>query len=384
MRTLPSGRRLWLEVHLYLGLVAGVFFVVLGLTGSVLVFPSQIDRALNPQLATEFAGDAAPAVSPDDVLQVLDRALNERPYMLEAPIHAGDHYLAFLPPAHGSGSSRAVLVDAESGEIVADRSWGSFFVSFCRRLHTELFMGDAGNWVVGGIGVLGLVSILTGLYLWWPRKGAWRRALSFHWHRYPAAFNFELHRISGFYLLIVLFGVTASGVYLVMPEPFAAAVGAVTEVAPYPESVVSPVPEEAAHALTLADAARVVQQHSPAAVVTGFGLPKTPDQALTIYYRGQEEPHSGFGRSALWINPYTGAIMHVRDYAQMSTADQVFAWQILLHNGEFAGAAGEWLVFATGILMALLFGTGLYLWWVKRRPRRANAATLRSIVRRPS
>jgi uncharacterized iron-regulated membrane protein len=377
----PRGRRLWLEVHLYLGLVAGVVFMVLGLTGSVLVFSGSIDRALNPELATRFDGEAAPAVLPDEVLEVLDRALGQRPYMLEAPTHPGDHYLAFLPPAHGSSASRAVLVDAESAEIVADRSWGDFFVSFCRELHTELFMGEVGNWIVATLGVLGLVSILTGLYLWWPRKGTWRRALTFHWHRYPAAFNFELHRISGFYLMIVLFVVTASGVYLVMPGPFVAAAGAVAEVEPYPESVESPVPESASRRLTLAESALVVQEHFPGAVVTGYGLPKAPDEALVAYYRGVNEPRSGFGRSALWMNQYTGAVEHVRDYERMSAADKFFAWQILLHNGEFAGAVGEWVVFASGILMALLFGTGFYLWWVKRR---VSVARSRLPSRRPA
>jgi uncharacterized iron-regulated membrane protein len=377
----PRGRRLWLEVHLYLGLVAGAVFMVLGLTGSVLVFSGSIDRALNPELATRFSGEAAPAVSPDEVLEVLHRALGQRPYMLEAPTHAGDHYLAFLPPAHGSSASRAVLVDAESGDIAADRSWGSFFVSFCRELHTELFMGEVGNWIVATLGVLGLVSIFTGLYLWWPRKGAWRRALTFHWHRYPAAFNFELHRISGFYLLMVLFVVTASGVYLVMPAPFVAVAGAVSEVAPYPESIESPAPENPTQPLTLAESARVVQQHSPGAAITGYGLPKAQDEALTVYYRGANEPHSEFGRSALWMNQYTGAVAHVRDYERMSGADKFFAWQILLHNGEFAGEVGEWVVFASGLLMALLFGTGFYLWWVKRR---VSGARSGSPSRRPA
>lgn len=36
--TLKSRRKLWLKIHLYLGLFAGAVFVLIGLTGSLLAF----------------------------------------------------------------------------------------------------------------------------------------------------------------------------------------------------------------------------------------------------------------------------------------------------------------------------------------------------------
>jgi uncharacterized iron-regulated membrane protein len=45
-----SLRRLWLTLHLYLGLSFGIIFTVLGLTGSLLVFYIDLDEFLNPSL----------------------------------------------------------------------------------------------------------------------------------------------------------------------------------------------------------------------------------------------------------------------------------------------------------------------------------------------
>ena len=47
-------------------------------------------------------------------------------------------------------------------------------------------------------------------------------------------------------------------------------------------------------------------------------------------------------------------------------------WQFPLHNGDALGLAGRWLVFLGGWLPALLFGTGLYLWWRKHQLRRRS------------
>tara|TARA_R100001377_G_scaffold76605_1_gene53580 strand:+ start:1124 stop:1270 length:147 start_codon:yes stop_codon:yes gene_type:complete len=39
-----------------------------------------------------------------------------------------------------------------------------------------------------------------------------------------------------------------------------------------------------------------------------------------------------------------------------------------LHNGDALGLVGPKLVFISGFLPAILFVTGLYIWWRKRKP----------------
>lgn len=364
-------RKFWLKVHLYLGLFAGALLMLLGITGSVLVFSEQIDRALNPELAVP--AEPGRTATPDEIVQSVVARTGSHPYMLELPRHGQPHYLAFIKGAEQE--TRALLVSGATGEVLTDRRFGAYFVSFCRRLHTDLLLGDeVGAIVVPLLGVLTLVSLLTGLYLWWPRGNTgWRRVLSFRWQPHATTINFELHRVAGFYLLMVLLVITLSGIYLSMPGPIDTAVDAIADVEPYPEDVRSSTPEEGAQPLTLAGAARVVTERVPQAVVTGFNVPESLEEAYAVYYRGPEEPMSGFGRSTLWVDRYTGQVLHIHDYAQASTADRVLALQILLHNGEILGQPGIWLVFVSGIAILLLFGTGFYLWWARRRPKRRMA-----------
>jgi len=41
----------WLDVHLYLGLIVGAILAVVGLTGGILVFYQEMQEVLNPELA---------------------------------------------------------------------------------------------------------------------------------------------------------------------------------------------------------------------------------------------------------------------------------------------------------------------------------------------
>jgi uncharacterized iron-regulated membrane protein len=364
-----GGRRLWLKVHLYLGLFAGCLLALLGLTGSVLVFSEEIDRALNPQLRLSSTADPRSGVNADEVYATVVKSTGLRPHVLELPLHPGDHFLAFARPP-GESQSRAIIIDPATGAVLANRKQGSYFVSFSRKLHTELFMGDAGNWVVSAIGLLTLMSVITGIYLWWPRGGAWRRALSFHPSRRASVIHFELHRISGFYLATVVFVVTASGLFLATPAPFLSAIGAFADVSRYPERVPSSSPKAGAKSITLAEVERRVLSHVPGAMITGFFIPRDHGEAVAAFFRHPAEPSSEFGRSAIWVDRFSGQILYVRSYGEMSGADRFLTVQYLLHNGEIAGPTGEWLVFVSGLALPLLFVTGAYLWWVKRRPAR--------------
>lgn len=55
-------RRYLLKVQLYLGLLLGGAFALLGLTGSFLVFYPEIDRGLNPKLVNPSGLHSPPSV----------------------------------------------------------------------------------------------------------------------------------------------------------------------------------------------------------------------------------------------------------------------------------------------------------------------------------
>lgn len=64
LASLKALRKLWLEVHLWLGLALGLFLSIFGITGSILVFHAEINELLNPRLLTVAVPDGNPVYKP--------------------------------------------------------------------------------------------------------------------------------------------------------------------------------------------------------------------------------------------------------------------------------------------------------------------------------
>ncbi|MGZ8227685.1 MAG: PepSY-associated TM helix domain-containing protein, partial [Methylococcaceae bacterium] len=93
-------------------------------------------------------------------------------------------------------------------------------VGFFFKLHYALFLGDIGSTLVGMLAVLVFVSVMTGLILWWPLTGKWRRVLTIKRRASSGRFNHDLHQSAGFYSLIVLLALLLSGMYFNLPDEF--------------------------------------------------------------------------------------------------------------------------------------------------------------------
>lgn len=360
-----SARILWLNIHGYLGLFAGAVLALLGLTGSILVFDKEIDLFFNPQLAIERGSSSM--VTYDDVIATIEKRYGHRPHYIEGFARTGRYVAYIRAPSDGKDAIHLISVNPKNGRILDSRLWGGSFVSFVRRLHADLLLGRVGDYIVGGVALASLISIFTGVYLWWPRVGAFRKALSFRRRSSARGLNVETHRLGGFYTAAVLFILALTGTYLALPEPYKAAVGLISQVTPEPEQVVSEPPHQIVKPLSLTAVERVVEEIVPGAVITGIQVPRSAEGAYTVYYRGAAEPFSQFGRSTLWIDQYSGHVLMWRDYNLVSAADRFISSQVLLHNGQFLGWPGRWIVFITGLTITGLYGTGFYLWWTRRR-----------------
>src|SRR5690606_7218269 len=108
----------------------------------------------------------------------------------------------------------------------------------------------------------------------------------------------------------------------------------------------------------------------PGARLSRVYLPRSQRDSYRLAYVLPESNWQRYAASSVWVDQYSGEILEVWDERKLGAADTVLAWQFPLHNGEALGLPGRWLVFVSGGLPALLFVTGVYLWWRKRRLKR--------------
>ena len=376
-------RGLLIFLHRWLGLSAGLFFVLQGLTGSLITFSPELDAWLNPGVLTAPA-PGGPAISVDAAVAAAQAHTGRAPDFINLP---GDYvevysawYAAKPRDRFSFAENTQVLIDPASGRILGSRVWGEpgldrlHLMPMLFKFHYTMQAGWRGTLAVAILGSLVLVSLISGVVLWWPRsraRGKWRAG--FTWRGGGARFRqiFDWHRLAGIYSAAVLGGMVFTGLYMawkiVLPDAAKVPILWVSTLADAPALKSQRDAQQAP--ISLQAAAGNALQAFPGARATRVRLPRTADGVIDVTLRQSGEWRKSNGYTRVMIDQYSGARLHVRDPYAVPAGDKFVEALFPLHSGEAFGAVSRVLVCSAGLLPGFLFATGLWMWLARRRQR---------------
>lgn len=379
-------------VHLWTGLIFGAVLVVLGLTGSALSWIHELDTLLNPGLLRVAAPPSLRDGQPFPPAPLLTQAVADKltgdarygkPDMLELPERAGEVYVAWYRPAAGAvsapwvqGITRQVMIDPASLRVTGERNWGQAGLSrpllmpTLFHVHRYLLAGDVGKVVVALTGVMLVLTIITGLVVWWPRmtRSALLNALKVrHGGSWPR-FSFQLHRAGGFFAAPVLLVTAVSGIHFNMPQWTTPVIHTLA-----PVSVNGKLTNTSAAAsgpALVADAVNAAQARFPMARVSRVSLPAKAGQPYEIRVRQPGELRMGPGATRISVDSGSARVLRVLDPERARAGDRIVSWLFPLHTGEAFGTAGRVFISLLGLVPLMFFVTGLVVWLKLRRKKR--------------
>ena len=362
-------RRALFQVHIWVGVLTGLYIFVVCTTGAALVFRIEMQRTLHPTLFTPTK--TGPVAHPADVIDSVTRAYpNQTVFGVDAPTTTRPTYLAYA----GSNERLFTLlldpVDARVLGELPDRS----FVRSLQELHFDLLAGRTGR-IVNGLGAACLLLMCaTGVVIWWPGRRHWRGGFTVDFRRPWTRITWEVHSAVGIctVLLIAMWAVT--GLSLTFPNRFRDVVNAVSPLAVTrtPESRVTD--KTAAHLDWRALVDRACEL-APGQHVARVVTPSSPTAAfLVMFSREQPTPAASADLSSVYLDQYTGKRLAEPPSTGRSVGDVVMAWVATLHVGGFGATGLRVAWFIVGLAPPTLFATGFIMWWmrvVRRRLLRA-------------
>ena len=368
-------RKVLLKIHLYISLWLGVFLVLAGLTGSLLVYDHAIDKWLNNDLMVikEASGTQKPLL---DLIAAADEAspIKSKASHLQLPSEQDEALIVrYQVPAEEGHKGHnhhfyEVMMDPYTGETLGSRDRYYSLMSTILKLHFNLLANDTGKWIMGITALMTLFLTITGIYLWWPKLSKLKQALVIKKNASFIRFNFDLHKTVGFYTAIVIFSVALSGVYFNLPMIFRPVVNYFSPL----DGMIAPVKSEtfAGNPIKPEDVLTIAQQQFPGISVQRIFLPATNDATYQISGRQDNEIRHK-GSTMLWIDQYSGKVLKVKDPNKFTAGNAFINLQLPLHNGEILGEVGRVLVVIVGFAPLILMITGVIHWLKKKRPSRA-------------
>jgi uncharacterized iron-regulated membrane protein len=368
-----AARGVWLRLHLWLGLSLGVIGAVLGLSGCILLYDSEIDAWLHRQryaisgshiglLLSEYARRAAESRRP-----------RLRPTAIRLPDLEAGPVVVLAREAGDTGALQRVYLDPPSGRVL-DIALPGDFIGRIHRFHESLTLRDYhGREVVGAVGIAMFVSSLTGIYLWWPGRRMRRAALGF---RRGRTLSRNLHYTCGIWGVVVLATLSFTGIVLAYPDAGRAAVAAFATISTPPRSVEAS--EMSGRAIEIDEAVAIATKLYSRATVIGVGMPVGARGIYRVNIREAADTASRSG-TVVYIDPRSGKVQLRVDRGTRTSGDTLLLWNRIVHEGRAFGATGRAVTFVGGLLPPTLMVTGLIIWLRQRRRRPQAAAVARRL-----
>ena len=370
-------RKLMFQLHLWIGLVIGLYVVVVCVTGSLVVFRVEIEDALHSDLTKVAPGprrvalqpvyEAVKKANPGDTLRTIN--------LPSAPDAAWSFW--FIGP---HGKSFHAYADPYTGRILGTDLANDNLTEWLYELHANLLGGGTGE-KINGIGAMlfGFLCLI-GVVIWWPGRGrVVKQGLTIQWRAQWKRLNYDLHKVIGITSAGLLLLVIVTGIYFPFRQPFRALAGWLGHPETESKSPHSS-PRPVASWPTLDAAIAAANAALPEGDVNWIGLPRKPHEDISVRKRIPGDWRLT-GSDYVHLDQYTGAVLSVERHTARSQGERFLRAMFPLHTGTFGGLSTRVVWAMLGLVPALLFVTGFLMWW-NRVVRPWKAAARKTIPNR--
>ena len=386
-------RKIVLSAHLCLGLVLGLYFSLLGLTGSALLFKSELHRFFKPSIYYVAAPENTSRLALDKLAQVFSEThpgISISSLLL--PVATNDAliicYKAALP-GQKKPQSMQTLIDPYTGKVMAEQLSGGWFFRTLHNLHAKLLLDDLGE-DLHRYGVLAVfVLLLSGVWLWWssitglvePLKLS--KVLSQFKQKVTVKLNgsfnrkiFDVHNVVGFFAAAVLSVLALTAASDLWHDQAVVIVGALTG-GPVASEVKGP--SSSSNGGSKGPSIKASPPSYDAMLVTAkTARPNMVAVAITdklgVRMVQPGEPYVVPRCVTVVVNQVDASLRRIDDPASLPLGQQVMAWLLPVHFGQWGPGVSYYLVkaiwFIVGLCPSILFASGVMMFMLKRGVKR--------------
>lgn len=381
-------KRLYVAIwrwHFYAGIIFAPFLILLAITGGIYLYKPQLEAWMYKDLYYVTAGNTAvsPTMQVEAVRQAYPEAVITRYRPSDEPTRTAEVGIV------ENKVSKTVFVSPFDGKIVGELDDQSKLMQVMKKLHGELMAGKTGDRIIELSACWGMILLVTGVYLWWPRntKSLYGTLIP-RFTQGKRIFWRDLHAVPAFWLslftaVLIMTGLPWSGVWgdYVNKAATSAQSGYPDQLwGSVPESVIPtkavaevswaaenmPVPESAqtggVQTLPLEQVVNIATERKVPAGYT-INLPEGEKGVYTV----SVFPKSPVDNATLHIDQYSGKVLADLRFADYGTMAKAIEIGIALHEGRFFGWPNQLLAALTCLGLVGISLTGLIMWW-KRKP----------------
>ncbi|MDN5288066.1 MAG: hypothetical protein JWR38_4340 [Mucilaginibacter sp.] len=360
----------WFWIHRWTSLICTLFLLMLCLTGLPLIFGEEIDEWLSNDPPYAAMPKNTPTASLDNFI---GQARHRYPKDVITYVFIDDdepQVVVNMLPSFTSDDklTHSMQFDSRTAKLLKDEpplsSRPPKFTAVMLSLHRDMFMDLPGELFLGFMGLLFVVSIISGVVLYGP----FMKKLNFGTMRYDRSRRvkwLDLHNLLGIVTMAWLFVVGATGVMNELSTPLFG-LWQMTDVKTMLQQYKGK-PTPKTEELSLAQAAfETAKQAVPGTTITSLVFPGN------IYGSPFHYLFWAKGNTALTSRLYNPVLVDARTGKLAAVVKMPWYLRSIevsrpLHFGDYGGIPLKiiWVLFDVAAIVVLI--SGIYLWFAKRK-----------------
>ncbi len=350
-------RRLVFNLHLYVALVTGAFILILGITGSIMAFETELGELFHANRVFVAPGGQRLSLGELSALVLKD--------------YPGERVRGFhlaTRPNRSDGivlGKKTVYVNPYTGKVLGVQIGPdpvAEVLASIHQFHLRLLVrnkGDTGKEIIRWSAVAMVFLLLTGLFLWWPRKRfTVRRWQMREWM--TRGFWYDIHNMVGIFSTVFLLMLALTGVAIGFERQTISLFNRITRTEPVYPAEVRATPPPDARPITPDQAAEVARAALPGALPFDLIVPG-PAGAYDIRSRYPEDLTPG-GRSRILVDQYTGKVLFAQGSRTAPASVRLLTLNRGLHTGDIFGMPSKIAMALASLAAALQVVSGLVMW----------------------
>jgi uncharacterized iron-regulated membrane protein len=349
--------------HFYAGMIIAPVLIVVAATGALYIFKDELEAVIYPGVT--YVEPSAEHTSYERQMAAVRAGVSGTYRIVLLQVFTNPKRATSM--AMFGAKAQYVYVDPYRGHYLGAIEQGGFF-DIVLKLHRTLFLGTTGRIVVELITCWTIVLAVTGMFLWWPRKGnQWWGVWLPRLRQKPYVVLRDLHSVGGVYVAILAIVISLTGLIYtyVWGRGFQYA-GQKTEAYDmFSKSMVCKSPPEAKD-LPIDRIIEIAQQKMPGNNLIVW-FPRIPNGVYLVTANNDRGPQVN---EMLFIDRASGEILEDRYNSQTKVIYQVGTWNYALHVGSILGLTSKILWLVACVVLMTMPVTGIWMWWQRRPPGR--------------
>lgn len=356
-------------LHRWLGFASGLVVVLLGITGCILAFETEIRSLTEP--FRKVPVESGSYLLPTRLKSVAEKyLLSKKALGIEYPGEGKSAIASYYDADH----FEQLFLNPYNGEVLKHKNMKEDFFRIVLEGHYYLWLPHSvGQRIAASATLVFLVLMITGLILWWPRnKAVSKQRFNIKWQARWRRKNYDLHNVLGFYMTWVAVFIAITGLVFGF-QWFAKTVywvssggKSMTE----HQHPVSDTLQKGTH-INLSNVLWLLHKKNTGTTeslaVYFASLPADPVE-IVVNHR----PGTYYASDFYHYDQYSGKRISASGswegkFSDAKPADKIARMNYDIHVGAVLGFPGKLLAFFASLIASSLPVTGFLVWWGRKK-----------------